>query len=456
MRRFFTLTMAAVALLGLLYSGSAQAAPEPHLTMEILGTPDIVAPKGALTRAVVLFSDADGWNGREQTLAATLAAQGAVVIGLDLPEITRRMQASDRRCLILIGEIEAITHQIESHLNAPSYVFPSLVGIGAGGAMAMAIAAQTEAATIERVLVVDPDAVVPTRKTLCSDGPMRPRGTGMRYDLPQGAEPFTITIALTGQGSPQGEAHALRQQERRRRVVVRQTPDQDPAQVLLGLLAEPAADSTDALAGLPLVDLPALGDSTTYQQTVAIFYSGDGGWRDLDKDLAALLQRHGLAVVGVDVLRYFWKPQTPEQTAQDLDRIITSLHHDRGVRRVVLIGFSFGADILPAAYNRLSAEARAMVVQMSLLGVSKAADFEVTVSGWLSQKLPDALPIAPELAKINPRLIQCFYGEDDNSAICNGLEGSGAEVIRTSGGHHFDGDYEGLAKRVLHSLEKRH
>ena len=55
---------------------------------------------------------------------------------------------------------------------------------------------------------------------------------------------------------------------------------------------------------------------------MAIVYSGDGGWRDIDKDIADRLHELGLPVVGVDSLRYFWSEQSPDVAAADLARII--------------------------------------------------------------------------------------------------------------------------------------
>ena len=79
---------------------------------------------------------------------------------------------------------------------------------------------------------------------------------------------------------------------------------------LAALLEAPlAAAANDTLAGLPLVDLPV----TTPGRLMAVVYSGDGGWRDIDKDIAGRLQEKGVPVVGVDSLRYFWSEKTPER-----------------------------------------------------------------------------------------------------------------------------------------------
>ncbi len=202
---------------------------------------------------------------------------------------------------------------------------------------------------------------------------------------------------------------------------------------------------------LPLVELPV----TPNRDVVAILYSGDGGWRDLDRDLAAILQTDGLAVIGVDVMSYYWKKRSAEESAADLARIMRSYARKWQARRFVLIGFSFGANILPALYNRLPDTEKQMVTQISLLGFSDRADFEVTVGGWLGGFSPDAQPTLPEMARVPPGLVQCFYGVEDDTAACNRLEGSGVEIIRTTGGHHFDGDYPALARRILDGEKRR-
>ncbi len=128
-----------------------------------------------------------------------------------------------------------------------------------------------------------------------------------------------------------------------------------------------------------------------------------------------------------------------------------------GASKVALVGYSFGADVLPFAYDRLSPEAKARVVQLSLLGLATAADFEISVAGWLGA-VPgdDALPTAPALAPIDPSMVQCFYGTDENESLCPLLPlKDKVEIIRTSGGHHFDNDYDALARRILDGFRQR-
>ena len=189
---------------------------------------------------------------------------------------------------------------------------------------------------------------------------------------------------------------------------------------------------------------------------MAIVISGDGGWRDLDKTIAEDLQQDGVSVVGWDSVRYFWHEKTPDQTAADLTAVLETYLARYHADKVALVGYSFGADVMPFLYNRLPEALRRRVVLMSLLGFEGKADWQITVSGWLgAPPSDDATPVAPALATVPRDLLQCFYGVDEDDSDCPTLAGSGAEIIKTSGGHHFDGDYHALEQRILTALRRR-
>ena len=112
--------------------------------------------------------------------------------------------------------------------------------------------------------------------------------------------------------------------------------------------------------------------------------SGDGGWAEIDKDVSAGLAGAGVPVAGWNSLDYYWTPRTPEAASADLSRIVGHYSRFWGKPRVLLIGYSFGADVLPFLVNRLSTESRAQVAGVSLLGLSDTAAFEFHLSSWLA------------------------------------------------------------------------
>jgi type IV secretory pathway VirJ component len=189
---------------------------------------------------------------------------------------------------------------------------------------------------------------------------------------------------------------------------------------------------------------------------MAVFYSGDGGWRDLDKQISGVLAEHGIATVGVDSLRYFWEEKAPEQVADDLAAILRHYRSAWGRKHAILLGYSFGAGILPFAINRLPSSERAKIRQISLLGLEKLALFEFHVTEWLGVGGDrGARPVLPEIAKLNPALVQCFYGAEEEDTACTASEFDRAERIKTGGGHHFDGDYAALAEKIMAGARRR-
>jgi type IV secretory pathway VirJ component len=199
-----------------------------------------------------------------------------------------------------------------------------------------------------------------------------------------------------------------------------------------------------SLEDLPLVEVPA---DTQAGDTFAVFLSGDGGWAGLDKEVGAALSARGIPIAGIDSLRYFWKARTPNGLAADLDRIIRYYSFHWKKSRVILIGYSQGADVLPFAVNRLPAATRALVQLTALIGLGKQAAFEFHVTNWLGGG--SGLPIKPETDRMTAADTLCLYGDDDDDSLCPAIGTQHARVMNLSGGHHFGGDYKKLAELIL-------
>ncbi len=204
--------------------------------------------------------------------------------------------------------------------------------------------------------------------------------------------------------------------------------------------------------GLPLTELPAKAK----YDTMAIFYSGDGGWRDIDSQIGDYLQTQGVPTVGVDALRYFWSKKDQATTAKDLSRIIDTYRKKWNVKNVLLLGYSFGADVIPSAYDALPERQQALVKQISLLALTKSVDYEISVSGWFGAEGNfQGGTTLDAVSKINPKLVQCIYGEDDDDAVCADLKDKGVELVELPGDHHFDNDYDKVSDVILNGLRKR-
>ena len=189
---------------------------------------------------------------------------------------------------------------------------------------------------------------------------------------------------------------------------------------------------------------------------MVVLLSGDGGWRDIDKTIGEALQQEGVPVVGLDSLRYFWHMKTAEQTAQDLATIIRGYRTKWNAEKVALIGYSFGANVLPATYNALPSDVKGDIALVSFLGLDTRADWEIKISGWFGAAPSSAATlVAGELQKLPASIVQCFYGEDETDTSCPSLVSSKAEIFKTKGGHHFNGEYSTIAREILDGFQRR-
>ncbi|MEJ2690341.1 MAG: AcvB/VirJ family lysyl-phosphatidylglycerol hydrolase [Deltaproteobacteria bacterium] len=187
---------------------------------------------------------------------------------------------------------------------------------------------------------------------------------------------------------------------------------------------------------------------------VAVLYSGDGGWAGLDRKLARALADSGVSVVGVDSLQYFWKARKPEEAALDLGRLLDYYQEAWQTDRVLLIGYSLGADVLPFMVSRLSREWRQRISLVALLGPSPTASFEFHISEWLGHRPEhDLHPVKPEIEKLTGLKVLCFYGRDEEDSLCPKLPARTVQLQPMEGGHHFGGNYQKIAEILMKAIE---
>jgi type IV secretory pathway VirJ component len=406
------------------------------------GQATLLRPHGAATGFIILFSAGPSWSHADQLAGERLAGMGAIVLGVNRAEYVAALDKAS--CHELVGDADGQSKHWQRALGVPAYWSPILAGVGQGGRLAQLALTEAPASTIGGAVSIDPTASPGLASAPCprdraaSDHLLGFWNVGLTPSAPSDGLAWIDTETKAGRAPVRTDFPAG-------------TTEADMLAAMVGPHLGQRLFKPEDVTDLPLVELRAAHPSNT----LAVVLSGDGGWRDLDKTIAEKLRADGVNVVGWDSLHYFWSAKTPARGAADLTRVLRVYTARWHATHVALIGYSFGADVLPFVYNRLPARERGMVSLISLLGFEKAADFEIRLGGWLG--LPpssSALPEPPELARIPGRLIQCFYGADETDTYCPAL-GSGATLIRTPGGHHFGGDYGALERRILSGWHRR-
>lgn len=419
---------------------------------------------------IYLFSDARGWSQAEEGAARDFARDGQLVIGIDTPQF---MQWAARRplaeCLYMPGLLEDYSRVLQRATDNAQYLAPALLGAGPGATLVYMAQLQAPPVAFSAAVMIDPQQQIAVQRPFC-DHPegevIKPEKLGTEVParvlldasanagerefasaIP-GAAPATIAASPTAAAAGATAASATLHDVYRSAldsIAVERSQNGVGDLPLAVVESTPTGASAQRDAGARLNEGPG-------RNAFAIIYSGDGGWRDLDRSLAGILASKGMSVIGVDVLRYYWKQKSPTLAASDLARIMRYYQQRWHQQKVVLIGFSFGADVLPFLVSRLPTDLAADVSLLSLLSPERSTAFEVETTGWLGVHNSSGMPIAPELLKLSKFHVQCIYGRDEGAnSLCTtpAAAAVGASVLAKSGGHHFDQDYGTLADEIL-------
>lgn len=385
-------------------------------------------------------------------LAEALQRQGALVAVIDTPTVFAKFERDGGECVSPDGDLENLSHYIQAQQRLATYHTPILVGDGAAAAFVYAMLAQAPRDTFAGGISLHFCPELELRKSLCKDNRLDYSARANGSSLLSARKLQTRWTALNSATSVKcvAAATAFVQQATGATLTMMNAEQRVPmltqAYANLAKNTRPSlAPPPQQVADLPLIEVPTKQTGDTF----ALMFSGDGGWAGLDKDVAASIAAGGIPVVGVDSLRYFWNERSPESLASDIARIVGTYTQRWQRKRVILIGYSQGADVLPFAINRLDARTRPTLASVVLIGLAERAMFEFHVGNWLGIDDDASLPTAPEMQRIRTTKLVCIYGEDDEDATCDAYRGSRVRVVKLAGGHHFDGDYEGLARVIV-------
>ncbi|WP_340265953.1 AcvB/VirJ family lysyl-phosphatidylglycerol hydrolase [Sphingobium mellinum] len=456
------LTHSAPELASAADAGSDAAATQPDLAygFPVLGRVTVFRPTSAPRALVVLLSDAAGWTPGDRVFARRLTAEGALVTGISTPDFLRAL-SNQTRCINPNYAIITLARDIQHKLDVPMYLKPVLLGRGLGGTLAYATLAAGPDGAYRAAITSGIHAFLPGRGHWCKSGVLalktRPYPHAGWWIAPAAHLP-SPWIVVTARGSPTLPRAFPRRVDGTRILALPTRADQDrqlAAQVvpyLTPLQAPVPRGAAPLPAGLPLTIVADPASPRT--DRMAVIFSGDGGWVGLDKGVAGELAKAGIPVVGVDSLSYFWSERTPAGAAADLAAIIRGYSAYWHRPRILLIGYSFGADVLPHIVGHLAPPVRSQVQGMALLGLSATADFQFHLGSWLNIGSTGAYPTVPAIARLPGLPMLCVRGNRESDSACPQIPRGMAAVVTVPGGHHFDRNAPLLVRQILTRLPR--
>jgi type IV secretory pathway VirJ component len=451
-----------VLLLSLPLPAAAAEAPG-SIQFGRFGTIPVVRPQGEPTQVVLLLSGDKGVGELEGKMAALLAGQGALVLEIDSAHY---LQATGQiHCIFPGADFEGVSQFGQHTLGLANYRAPILVGTGAGAQLAYAALAQAPPGTFAGAVSAGFCAVINSQRPLCQgNGLMRDHSWKLpgQHLLPDSdiEDPWIVLRSPADAQCSAGPFGDFNKGIPQSKVIP--VPAKEPAaeawkSQLQTAMASFAERSRQAAANAPnrnneLHDLPLAEVAADPPETNAlgVVLSGSGGWTSVDRRIGNQLAARGVPTIGISAANYFWKVRTPDGTGEDLTRILkhylTAWHKEK----IVLVGYSQGADIMPFMINRLPADLRARVVMVGLIGPDPNAQFRLHPDAWMSGREADPeYLVAPEIARLKGLKVVCVLAEKELDSLCPKLDPKGVAMFKVPGGHDFGGQAPALAEHFV-------
>lgn len=439
---------------------------QERLTYEHFGTVTVYRNSPQPSEVVLFISGDGGWNLGVIDMAQALAKLDALVAGIDITHYLPALQNSSEQCLYPASDLEMLSKFIQQHYGYPDYVNPILVGYSSGATLVYVTLVQAPATTFKGAISLGFCPDLPLTKPLC-------KGSGLEYITGPKGEGYSFLpasnlevpwIALQGNVdqvcSHNNTRHFVQQVKNgqiielpnvghgfsvqknwmpRFKAAYKRIIDAPPV--------TPSAPQAGDISDLPLSEVPVSGGKNS--DWLAVHITGDGDYGVTDKGISEELGQNGIPVAALNSLKYFWKARTPQETATDVERIIRHYLTVWNKSKVIIIGYSFGADVLPFVLTRLPADFKYKIELVTFLGLSSTAEFEFHLTDWVGETGKNVLPVKPELEKLKGMNMLCFYGAEDSDALCKTLPPGLVKSIVLKGGHRIGSNYQEIVKSIL-------
>jgi len=200
-----------------------------------------------------------------------------------------------------------------------------------------------------------------------------------------------------------------------------------------------------------LKDLPLnISSSRGIQNNLVIYITGDGGWNSFNQGLIQEFEKQGYGVIALNTRKYFWDEKTPDLFAHDIE--LLSMHYLKEWNKssLIIVGYSFGADVASFIPGRLSAEIQKKVIKIVLLSPSSSTDFIIRISDMIgkSENRTRRYKVGPEIEKTDLPIV-CIFGKEEEMTLKNTLRKKvNLNIYEVPGDHQYNDNLKMILKMI--------
>ncbi|MBF8455989.1 hypothetical protein IV494_02245 [Kaistella sp. G5-32] len=182
-----------------------------------------------------------------------------------------------------------------------------------------------------------------------------------------------------------------------------------------------------------------------------IFYvSGDAGFNTFSKTFGQELHRYGYDVFALNTKKYFWNKKTPLKASQDSEKYLKEITKNRTNKKIIIIGYSYGADVSPFIYNRFDTEFQKNIQQLIIIGPSQVNDFEIHLEEYITGHMEHGYSVTNEINQIKNVPFTLVVSDFENRYFPRKeITLRGYRFLHIPGDHHFGGNTKMLADTLV-------
>lgn len=194
--------------------------------------------------------------------------------------------------------------------------------------------------------------------------------------------------------------------------------------------------------------------SSETNDVLVLYITGDGGWNRFSQELGQTFMNRGYSLVALNSRKYFWDEKTPEGFARDVSLVINHFLTSWKKKSVVIVGYSFGADVAAFLPGRLQKSLIVKTRLMVLLSAAASTDFVIRLSDLVGggDSKDRKYDVGHELCKSSLKTI-CLFGADEGLILQRELRpGALLKVEELPGSHHYNQASGILVEKILTNL----
>lgn len=205
-----------------------------------------------------------------------------------------------------------------------------------------------------------------------------------------------------------------------------------------------------AFGGQLYFDVPARpAANSAGHDTAVVIFSGDMGFRvGMGPVMGDAVAASGMPVTGVSSLVHFRKRRRPAEIRAFVEAAMAHAMRITGAKRLILVGQSYGADVLHIGLSTLPASRRRDIAMVALIVPTDTVYYRISPDELFEWKEADASAL-PTARRLDWLPVLCVRGAAETDSLCPAMRQANVEHVILPGGHRLNGDGAALSAALL-------